>query len=420
VNTDASHDSTSGLPRGVSGAADRTFTPAVRGFAGLFGGPRSGGGALAVYLDATPVVDVWTGCADRRGTRPWSADTGTVIFSATKGVTTTVIHRLVDRGLIDYDVPMAHYWPEFAGCGKSKITVRDVMGHRAGLSQLNGVGKADVMDHRLMEHRCAAAPAGHLLGKSAYHALTYGWLMSGLARSVTGKGMRELIRREVAEPLGTDGLHLGRPPAGAPTSVAEILAPAMTLHPAVNTAASRLAGLRRSGGLGAIYFPGIETVVQDRIPLLDTEFPAANAVASARALARMYGAIANGGTIGGTRLLSSELVAGLTARRSLRIDHNLYLPVGFHLGYHAVPAPGVMPGFGHVGMGGSIGWADPATGLAFAFVHNRLRISTALLHQTAFLWLNTLIRWGAARARRRGYQPVADFGPPFPGPQAAA
>ena len=85
----------------------------------MFPGPRFGGGALSVYLDGEPVVDVWTGWSDRRGTTPWSADTGAMVFSATKGMASTVIHRLADRGLIDYDAPVAEYWPEFGANGKA-------------------------------------------------------------------------------------------------------------------------------------------------------------------------------------------------------------------------------------------------------------------------------------------------------------
>ncbi len=183
------------LPRGVQGAADANFACTLRGFAKLFPGRRFGGGALSVYQNGQPVVDIWTGYSDRRGTQYWTADTGAMVFSATKGMASTVIHRLADRGLIDYDAPVAEYWPEFGANGKAKITVRDVMRHRAGLSQLNGVSKADLLDHRAMEEWIAATPVNRVLyGKQAYHALTYGWLMSGLARSVTGKGMRELIR----------------------------------------------------------------------------------------------------------------------------------------------------------------------------------------------------------------------------------
>jgi len=173
-----------------------------------------------VYLDGRPVVDVWTGWADRRGEQPWSANTGAVVFSATKGLTATVIHRLVDRGVLAYDRPVAEYWPAFGANDKAAITVRDVMGHRAGLSHLNGASLAQLLDHRVMEARLAAAPAGRLRGQPAYHALTFGWLMSGLARAVTGMGMRELIRLELALPLNTDGLHLGRPPIGSATRAA--------------------------------------------------------------------------------------------------------------------------------------------------------------------------------------------------------
>ncbi len=133
-----------------------------------------------------------------------------MVFSATKGMTATVIHRLADRGLIDYEAPVAEYWPAFGANGKATLTVRDVMRHQAGLSGLRGATQQDLLDHVVMEERLAAAVPGRLLGKSAYHALTFGWLMSGLARAVTGKDMRLLFREELAEPLDTDGLHLGR------------------------------------------------------------------------------------------------------------------------------------------------------------------------------------------------------------------
>jgi CubicO group peptidase (beta-lactamase class C family) len=156
------------LPCGVNGAADPNFACAIGSFASLFPTRRLGGGALAVYLDGKPVVDVWTGWADRRGSVPWAVDTGAMVFSATKGLASTVIHRLVDRGLLAYDVPVAEYWPEFGANGKSAITIRDMMRHRAGLSHLNGASGAYRMDTHVMEARLAAAPAGRLLGKPAY------------------------------------------------------------------------------------------------------------------------------------------------------------------------------------------------------------------------------------------------------------
>lgn len=409
------------LPHGVQGAADPNFACAVSAFSKLFGHRRFGGGALSVYLDGVPVVDVWTGWADRKGRQRWTADTGAMVFSATKGMASTVIHRLVDRGLIDYDAPMAEYWPEFGANGKAAITVREVLRHRAGLSQLNGVSRADLLDHAKMEERIAAAPAGLLRGRPAYHAVTYGWLVSGLARSVTGLGMRELFRRELAAPLGVDGMHLGRPPVAAPTQPAQIIGPQRHLqNPIFNAVAPHLAALPLSGGLGALYFPGMKSMVQGDTPLLDSEMASANGVATARALARMYGAIANGGDLDGTRFLSRDLVAGLTGPRSLHPDGSLGLPMAFHLGYHSLPFPGVLPGFGHVGLGGSLGWADPATGLAFGYVHNRLLTPLVVADQAGFVATAAFIRRGAARARDRGFRAVPRLGAAFARPSAAA
>ncbi|MEO3760525.1 serine hydrolase domain-containing protein [Mycobacterium sp. B14F4] len=405
------------LPHRVQGAADSSFACTLRAFARLFPGRRFGGGALAIYLHGEPVVDVWTGYSDRRGTQHWTADTGAMVFSVTKGMASTVIHRLADRGLIHYDVPVAQYWPEFGAKGKAGITVREIMQHRAGLSHLNGCTKAELLDHRVMEERVAAAPVNKLLfGHQAYHALTYGWLMSGLGRAVTGKGMRELVREELAEPLDTDGLHLGRPPAGAPTRAAQILAPQGTLaNPVFNFVAPRVAALGVSGAFGSMYFPGMKAVVQGETPFLDAEIPAANGVATARGIAKMYGAIANGGRIEGRQFLSPERVAELTGKPSYWPDRNLFVPLSFHLGYHSLPLPPrLMSGFGHAGLAGSVGWADPSTGLSFGFVHNRL-LTRMLLDQVTFAGLHALIRRDAARARRRGYQTVSEFGAPFHG-----
>ncbi|ORB68571.1 serine hydrolase domain-containing protein [Mycolicibacterium tusciae] len=402
------------LPHRVQGAADSNFACTLRAFSKLFPGKRFGGGALSVYLHGEPVVDVWTGYSDRRGTEYWTADTGTMVFSVTKGLASTVIHRLADRGLIDYDMPVSEYWPEFGENGKDDITVRDVMRHRAGLSHLNGVSKAELLDHHAMERRIAAAPVNKLLyGHQAYHALTYGWLMSGLGRAITGKGMRDLIREELAEPLNTDGLHLGRPPATAPTRAAQILAPQGTLsNPVFNFVAPRIAAMGVSGVFGSMYFPGMKAVVQGDTPFLDAEIPAANGVTTARALARMYGAIANGGRVDGTQFLSRERVEGLTGEPSFAPDRNIWVPLSFHLGYHSVPIPGVMPGFGHAGLAGSVGWADPETGMSFGFVHNRL-LTRMVLDQATFAGLQTLIRRDAARARRRGYETMPALGAPY-------
>ena len=403
-------ESGDGLPRGVQGAADPRFASVMRVFAQLFPGRRFGGGALSVYIDGRPVVDVWTGWSDRAGEMYWTADTAAMVFSASKGVAATVIHRLADRGLISYDAPVADYWPEFGANGKDEITVRDVLRHRSGLSHLKGVTKTELMDHLLMEERLAAAPVDHLHGFPAYHALTFGWLLSGLARSVTGLGMRELIRNEVARPLNTDGLHLGRPPGDAPTKVAQILAPQSTRPtPIFNFVAPKIAGLPFSGALGAMYFPGIKSLVQGDIPFLDGEVPAANGVVTARGLAKMYAALANEGRIDGTQFLSEDLARALAGTPRVRLDLNIVVPMPFHLGYHESPIPGLLKGYGHIGLGGTLGWADPDTGSAFAFVHNRL-LTPMVFDMASFAALARPMRNAIAAARHHGPLEVRQFG----------
>jgi CubicO group peptidase (beta-lactamase class C family) len=412
----AVRDSESHLPTHVHGAADPRFSCAVETFAKLFPGPRFGGGALSVYVDGKPVVDVWTGWSDRHGEVPWTADTGAMVFSASKGCASTVLHRLVDRGLLSYDAPIAQYWPEFGANGKSAITVRDMMRHRAGLSHLKGVSKEELLDHRLMEDRLAAAPVDRLAGRAAYHAFTYGWLSSGLARAITGMGMRELFRRELAHPLNTDGLHLGRPPGDAPTTVAQIMFPQSTrTNPLFDHLAPRLAQLPMAGGLGATYVPGITSLVQGDTPLLDSEIPSVNAVVTARGLAKMYGALANDGRIDGTQFVSAELARGFAGRLSLRPDMNVLFPMSFHLGYHGSPVPGLLRGFGHAGLGGTIGWADPVTRSSFAFVHNRL-ITPMVVDQILFVPLILPVRRAVAAASTRGFRTVPRLGAPYPEP----
>jgi CubicO group peptidase (beta-lactamase class C family) len=288
--------------------------------------------------------------------------------------------------------------------------VRDLLRHRSGLSHLKGVSKDELLNHHLMEEKLAAASVDRLQGWPAYHALTYGWLLSGLARSVTGAGMRDLIRQEVAAPLNTDGLHLGRPPADATTKVAQILAPQSSRgNPVFDFVAPKVAGLPLSGAFGAMFFPGIKSFVQGDIPFLDGEVPAANGVVTARGLAKMYAAIANGGSIDGTQFLSAELTQELIGNPRPWPDLNIVVPMPFHLGYHESPIPGLLKGFGHLGLGGTLGWADPQTGSAFAFVHNRL-LTPMVLDMASFAGLARPLRNAITAARHDGANVVPQYG----------
>lgn len=385
------------LPAGVEGWASPEFSSVVSMFAWMFVKYRLGGGGLCVYVDGEPALDIWSGAA--AAGQGWTRDTGAVVFSSSKGITATVIHRLVDRGLISYDAPVARYWPEFGANGKASITVREVLNHTAGLSRLKGIAHRaeDVLDHELMEQRLAAAHVDRFYGKRAYHAMTFGWLLSGLARAVTGTDMRELYRTEIAEPLGVDGIHLGRPPKGSPTKPASMypFLDSLARNPIVSRvvplvagAVDRLPGIQ--GATNTLYEPGIEAILADdgtlSSPLYDAQMPAGNAVATAPALAKLYAALAGDGSVDGRRLLSPEIVAGLARKPSLGIDHTIVFPMGMHLGYMSLPMSGFRSGFGHIGLGGSMGWADQKRGISVGFAHNRLP-TTLLFDQIAFVSL---------------------------------
>ncbi|MET8654846.1 serine hydrolase domain-containing protein [Nocardia aurea] len=385
------------LPEGVGGSASAEFAPLVRAFARTFGHRRGAGAALAIHRHGETLVDIWTG--QHSGSVGWTGQTGTIVFSATKGITSTVMHRLADRGLLDYSAPVAEYWPEFAANGKGAITVEQVMTHRAGLSSLGTVASevSEILDHRLMEERLAAAKPDRLFGVPTYHALTFGWLMAGLARAITGRGMAELFRTEVAEPLGIDGVHLGAPPPGSSTSFAPLAGNQLRLFggPLGARILGRTFGFPGAPGAAAraLLMPGVEAILEgDAPPILNTELGAGNGVCTAHGLASVYGALANGGMVDGRRYLTARTIAELRRIRSYQLDHALfYVPMLWHLGYHSLPVPYAHEGLGHIGLGGSFGWAEPRLGLSVGFVHNRMSVPQMSVDQMTALWLLPLM-----------------------------
>jgi CubicO group peptidase (beta-lactamase class C family) len=362
----------------VQGRADRRFRPLVERFNSMFRRPSHGGGALAVYWHGEPVVDVWTGYADSVGERPWERETAAMSFSTTKGVVSTVIHRLVDRGILDYDKPLGVYWPAFEAADKEHVTLRLLLSHQAGLHRIRGVvpGAEALLDHEAVADLVAAqAPHKPQRGGTGYHGLTFGWLLAGLVKQVAGMGLRDAVAAELAEPLGLDGFWIGAPVAER-HRVAELFPP-MPKALGLDRIGERVEANRRTRYLAeALLIDGFERLVfhdPDR-RILDTEMPAANGVFTARSLARMYAALADQGIVDGVQLLSPETLheAGRVQHRSR--DYVLGLPMRWRLGYHQAFTAGrpAWKAFGHYGYGGSGAWADPESGLSLAFVTNRL------------------------------------------------
>lgn len=360
---------------------DPRFVPVVHRFLRIFDRPTHGGGALAIYLDGRPVVDVWAGWAapDRR----WAADTVALSFSTGKGVAATVLHRVAERGLIDYDAPVAEYWPEFATNGKAAITVREVLAHRAGLHRVRGLAPApaDLLDYDAMVAALAAAPPDpRRLHASGYHAVTFGWLVAEIVRRATGDDFTEVLRREIAEPLGTAEFWYRVPESErfriAPT-FPRLKIPGMRW----DTAAAQFERNHVMRGVAEAGMPdGFDTLAADP-RVHDAVMPGFNGVFTARSLAQMYGALANGGRLAGTApdappLLRPETIAAINhVQLAERRDYVLGVPSPFTLGYHRPPVLSRRPprtAFGHYGVGGSGAFADPELRLSVAFVTNRL------------------------------------------------
>jgi CubicO group peptidase (beta-lactamase class C family) len=369
----------------IHGTAEAQYWPVVQAFERQLES-TGGGAAVCVYREGQKVVDIWGGVRDEEE-RPWERDTMAMSFSTSKGITSTLIHILADRGLINYDDPIARYWPEFAAAGKGTISVRDLMTHRAGLSRLRPLldhGER-ILDWDHMVDALASAPAKPTV-RSAYHALTYGWLTGELIQRVTEKSLQDVIHEELVKPLGLDGMYIGAPPeararaaqlSGRPGSGRPTLMKALFSEGAADllTAFHRVFGspIDARHMLDALVPPGdADALWHDRI--LEVPVPAANGLFTARSLARLYAAIAEGGTIDGVELLSPGMIPRMSKIQVHTRDRVIPIKMGWRLGYHtAFTNRGSLPtAFGHFGFGGSGAWADPTKRLAVAMVNNRL------------------------------------------------
>jgi len=335
---------------------------------------RGGGAAVAVFHQGALVVDAWTGTRNSAGD-PWQSDTMAMSFSTTKGIIATTVHRLVDRGLIDYDEPVATYWPEFAAAGKTRVTIRHLLNHSAGLHHLRDVitDAYEMLDWDLVCARLAAQTPRYEPGtRHGYHGITYGFLVGEVIQRVTGTTVHEAVDAEIVKPLGLDGMSIGAPPDQR-DRIAELIVKFGNAERAERLArrAVRYAWIRPA--IDAFMVPEADRLFASNA-VLDSPIPAINGCFTARSLARMYAALAGGGILDGERFLSAETLRRATEIHSTGPDIVVGFPMRWRLGYHlAATTRGIIPnGFGHFGFGGSGAWADPDNNLAVAFVCNRV------------------------------------------------
>jgi CubicO group peptidase (beta-lactamase class C family) len=361
----------------VHGACDERFRTVERAFADNFSTFGEVGAALAVMVDGEMVVDIWAGHADAARTRAWQRDTIVNVYSTTKGMAAICAHRLVDQGLLDLDAPVARYWAEFAQAGKEQLPVRYLLSHRAGLPAVREfLPPGSLYDWDTMTAALARQEPWWEPGtQHGYHALTYGWLVGEVVRRITGKSLGAYFREEVAEPLGLD-FHIGLAAEHDARTAAMI--PAPIPKPGEGNPIAEV--LSKPGSMQFKAFlmsadlmnPGHANTREWRA----AEIPSANGHSTARALARVYGALARGGELDGVRVLSQPAIDRAIVEQSYGPDAILLMPTRIGLGFMlTMPEMQLGPNervFGHPGMGGSLGFADPDAKVGFGYVMNRM------------------------------------------------
>lgn len=334
---------------------------------------------VCAYHNGEVVVDTWAGQLGPHDPRPVQADSLFNCFSTTKGVAATALHILADRGQIDYDAPVAKYWPAFAAHGKGDITVAQAMSHQGGLH--TAPPKEVMLDwDRAIAYIEDLTPAWDPGTATGYHAFTYAWIVGGIVQGASGRHIKDVIREEIAEPLGVaDSMFVG-----IPDGVEARLA---SLKPAPPPSAEQQA----SNPMAALspehdFFKAMPPNNGMNFNHMDVRkacIPSANGHFNARALARMYAALADDGIVDGVRLVSPGRVALMSAIQVESVDRVLLRPIPKSIGFmnggvtdQESRATGTRrTAFGHSGAGGSIAFADPEARLSVAVTLNQMQSS---------------------------------------------
>ncbi|MEV6062663.1 serine hydrolase domain-containing protein [Nocardia asteroides] len=370
----------------IHGDVAAGFGPVADAFRRNFTEHAEIGAAVAVYAGEEPLVDLWAGHRDRRREVPWERDTIVPVFSSSKGMSAFTIAVAVSRGLLDYEQPVAKYWPEFAANGKDTVTVRQLIDHQAGLSGLDRIVKlGELVDRDALGALLAAQkPAWRPGTRHGYHALTLGLYQSELLRRVdpAGRSLGRFFAEEIAAPVEAD-LFIGLPAEQPMERIAQLSA-----TKGLDILRYELADLplrigaevyaKRGYSYAALTNPRPGAPARAaRREFLEVEWPGMNGVGNARALARVYGAAAGRtGALPIDDTVLDLLAAADTADDVPADDLVLHTKSRYHLGFRKSRGSfrfgSDKRAYGTTGLGGSFGFADPATGLGFGYSMNRL------------------------------------------------
>lgn len=393
----------------ISGFAADGFEGVREQFEKNFEKRGEAGGSVAVVRDGEYLVDLWGGWADESRTRPWEDDTIVNVWSTTKGLVSSCAHILIDRGELELDKPVADYWPEFAQAGKERITVRQLLSHRAGLMAWEDPIPPEDMFN--WEKLCAALAATEPFWEpgtaSGYHARTFGHLVGELVRRVDGRSIGRFLREEVADPLNAE-IFIGVPAElenrvadlcevpgsewAVPSTLADAEGDAETAASDSEASASeqdmtiKLAAESVSSSefeftermIRALSGPEISLSTVNSSEWRRGAFPSSNGHANARGIAAVYGAIASGGAFGDVRLFSPAATERMRDAQPTARDIVIGAVAGettWGMGFmvNTPPAYGPNPrAFHHGGIGGSLGFCDPEAGFGFGYAMNAM------------------------------------------------
>lgn len=386
---DLPHAPSASGPVLIHGAVHPKFGEVAEAFRANFAHRGEIGAALTIDVEGQRVVDVWGGLADRATGRPWERDTRGVMFSATKGLVALAFLMLEDRGILDVDAPVVTWWPGFGRHGKQHITVRTLLNHRAGLSVVDlPVPLTDYADPpRVDEALEAQAPVWQPGTAQGYGGTAWGMYTGALFRRITGETVGAFLKREVFEPLGVD-VRLGLPPSegtdiatlypAEPKKILPAVLPRMVLQDSLEGRFfTQVLLKRRSIPARAFANPQLGPRRLDVLndpEVRSWELPWKGAVGSARGLATIYAALAQGGALDGVRLVSEAALARVHPRQSWAWEDRVLLkPMGFSQGFMKEEPHLFSPNeaaFGHSGAGGALGMADPTHRIAVGYVMN--------------------------------------------------
>jgi CubicO group peptidase (beta-lactamase class C family) len=353
----------------IGGECDPRFARVREAFVENFTKHAERGGAVTIAIHGKPVVDLWGGYADVARTKPWERDTIVNVFSVCKALNALAVLRLVEQGRVALDEPVAKLWPEFAANGKERITPRMVLSHRAGLPALREhLPDGSMLEWETITRALANERPWWEPGTAhGYHVNTYGFLTGEIVRRAGGRTIGRLLREDVWEPLGAD-MHIGAPES-THHRVAEFLWPGSPPKPEFK---DDFELMRWNAYWNPQGFSGGKWI--NTKEWRAAEVPSTNGHGNGRSIARVYSALAAGGTIDGVSIISKEMLREAVREHSAGIDLISQRPIHFGLGFQLTrperplgPNPNA---FGHFGAGGSLGFCDPDTGLAFGYVTN--------------------------------------------------